>query len=270
MQTRLHRSTRWFLWLLLFWGCVSSAWAAAERQFAYLPVYSQPAADLVEVLRPMVGAGSLVAHRDQLIVHGTAAEIAAVSAALERLDRPPRSLMIEIRLADQARRTGRDSYLSGSWQRGEDQEQVRIDLGGREIRTQRRDDLVQRVQALDGRPALIRTGEWRPVTDWVGVWPDRRGAVLGRTDYQSVDSGFYAIARTHGDEVTVELSQQHERPLPNGAVSGGSAQTVVRGRLGEWLDIGGQQQAEQAGVRRWSTDNVDERRLQLRVQVLGE
>ncbi len=241
--------------------------AAGERNFVYLPVYSQPAADLVEVLRPMAGDGSLVAHRDQIIVHGTPAEIAAVSRALEQLDRPLRRLMIEVRLA--ARSVGQRArgQPGVAWEHAEGQDRIRLEAGAREIRTRRGDDLVQQVQTLDGRPALIRTGEWRVVPERLGVWP-RRAGVLVEPGYQSAETGFYALPRTHGDEVTVELYQQNERPLPDGGLRGASAETLVRGRLGEWLEIGGEQRLEQAGVRRWSTEEVGERRLQLRVRSL--
>ncbi|WP_200281573.1 secretin N-terminal domain-containing protein [Rhabdochromatium marinum] len=236
------------LWLLLVAG---PAGAEDARDFVYLPVYSQPAEDLVDVVRPMVGGGSVVAHRDQLIVHGTPEEIATVSEALERLDRPPRRLMIEVRLADRSIGHGSGRHFGTS---------------SREYRTRRDDDLVQRVQTLDGHPALIRTGQWRPVANLAGPWPGR-GAVVEH-GYQSSETGFYAVPRIHGEEVTVELYQQNERPLPNGNMRGASAQTVVRGWIGTWLEVGGEQRLEEAGVRHWSTEDASERRLQLRVRAL--
>lgn len=247
------------------------AFAADGREFAYLPVYSQPAEDLIEVLRPIAGGGSVLAHRNEIIVRGTPAEIAAVTEALERFDRPARRLMIEVRLAERSFGHGSGRHIGGTWAREDGRDQVNITAGVREIRTRRQDDLVQQVQTLDGRPALIRTGQVRPVTNLVGVWPDRRpdrGGAVVEHDYQSIDTGFYALPRTHGDEVTIEIYQQDERALPHGRVQGGSAQTQVRGSLGEWLDLGGQQRLEEAGVRRWSTEDAGERRLQLRVRAL--
>ncbi|WP_201065273.1 MULTISPECIES: secretin N-terminal domain-containing protein [Thiorhodovibrio] len=256
------------LWLMLLGLAVAWPVAAADqREFAYLPVYSQPAEDLVDVLRPMAGGGSVVAHRSQIIVNGTPAEIAAVSEALERLDRPARRLMIEVRLADRSVGHQSGRRIAGTWDRSDGRDQISISAAGREIRTRRQDDRVQRVQTLDGSPALIRTGESRPVTTFAGVDPYGGGVALGQ-DYQSIDTGFYALPRTHGDEVTIELYQQDQQALPNGRVRGGSAQTVMRGHLGEWLDLGGQQQLEESNVRSWTTEDSGERRLQLRVMPL--
>lgn len=237
---------------LLIWLASAQPIAADDaREVAYLQVYSQPAAELVDVLRPLVGDGTVVAHRDQLIVRGTTSEIAAVSEALERLDRAPRRLMIEVRLAEQS------AAYDGSGRRS----------GARVIGTRRQEDLLQRVQTLDGRPALIHTGEWRPVRELVGVWA-RQGGALFSHDLQSIDTGFYALARTHGDDVTVELYQQNERAQGNGRKRGASAQTTLRGPLGEWLDVGGEHRQREPGVRRWSTGDADERHLQLRVRLL--
>lgn len=254
-------------WLALALALVPAVGVAQERDFAYLPVYSQPAADLVEVLRPMVGGGSLVAHRDKLIVRGTQAEIAAVSRALEQLDRPLRRLIIEVRVAERSVGQRAGSHLGAGWEHTDGRDQVRIDAGTREIRTRRGEDLVQQVQTLDGHPALIQTGEARPVNTLLGVWPGAGGALLEQ-HYQAAETGFYALPRTHGDEVTVELYQQKEALLPNGRLRAGAARTQVRGWLGEWLEIGGEQRLEQAGVRRWSTEDAAERRLQLRVRSL--
>ena len=252
------------LGLLMTASSIPLASAADGRDFAYLPVYSQPAEDLLEVLRPMAGGGSVMAHGNQIIVHGTQAEIATVSEALERLDQPARRLMIEVRVAENSVGQRSGQHLSGSWQRTDGRDQVRINAGAREIHTQRQGDMVQRVQTLDGRPALIRTGQWRPVANAVA----NPVGVFVEQGYQSIDTGFYALPRAHGDEVTVELYQQDEQALPNGRMRGGSARTQVRGYLGEWLDVGGQQQFEEEGVRRWSTQNQGERHLQMRVRAL--
>ena len=237
--------------LLVYIVIAQPSVAEDARGTAYLQVYSQPAEELIDVLRPLVGDGTLLAHRDQLIVRGTTSEIAAVSEALERLDRAPRRLMIEVRLAEHST----DSV--GSAGRS----------NARVIGTRRDDDLVQRVQTLDGRPALIHTGEWRPVTNLVGVWARQGGAAFSH-DLQSIDTGFYALARTQGEEVTVELYQQNEQAQGNGRLRSASAQTTLRGPLGEWLDVGGEHRLRETGVRRWSTRDDTERHLQLRVRLL--
>lgn len=214
--------------------------AEPARTFAYLRVHSQPAEDVLDVLRPMVGGGQLMAHRDQLIVQGTPEEIAAVRAGLAQLDHPPRRLIIEVRLAE------------------------RVGGRGRQFNTNTLERLVQRVQTLDGQAAHIRTGEWRPMVAGGGPWGIER-------QMQVLDSGFQAVPRVHGEQVTVEIDQQHATPRPNDRVRTSTVKTLLRGRLGEWLELGGEQQREtQTGTRRWSTEDLSAQRLQLRVLALED
>jgi len=55
------------------------------------------------------------------------------------------------------------------------------------------------------------------------------------------NSGFYATLRVSGDRVTLEIDTLRERlrNAQTGAVSGQHVSTVVSGRLGEWIEIGG-------------------------------
>jgi hypothetical protein len=59
--------------------------------------------------------------------------------------------------------------------------------------------------------------------------------------YKDVTSGFYAIARVHNDNVTLHVSPQREAlsNQGNGTINTSSLVTTVRGRLGEWLQLGG-------------------------------
>jgi hypothetical protein len=53
-------------------------------------------------------------------------------------------------------------------------------------------------------------------------------------------SGFYVVPRVNGDYVTLDIQQRNDRPgMQGGVINTQSADTVVRGRLGEWIDLGG-------------------------------
>jgi hypothetical protein len=57
---------------------------------------------------------------------------------------------------------------------------------------------------------------------------------------QDVTSGFYVVPRLQGDEVTLEILQHDDRPgRRRGVINTQSAGTMVRGRLGEWVELGG-------------------------------
>ena len=73
------------------------------------------------------------------------------------------------------------------------------------IQTRGRSDSLQQVQALDGRPALIRAGQSIPVyqaQQYVGPWGVGHGYQM---QYRDATQGFYAVPRVHGRQVTVEI-----------------------------------------------------------------
>ena len=252
---------------------LSATSRAADDGVAVIPIMSRPAASLVETVRPLLGSnGSVSAFHDQLIVKGTREQIAAVRSLLRDIDRPARRLIIEVRQAGSLAQSAR------SFGYGVDTDDVRLGRvppGGeaqlyyRDIQTRGRDDSMQRVQALDGRPALIRAGQSVP------VYQARQG-IVGRRIYQGFDvryrdsmSGFVALPRVHGDQVTVEIYQQHEQPGESGRFNIQQASTVLTGGLGQWMtlgSVGGQDSdnRDQLG-RHLQTTRAQDRHLELRV-----
>ena len=202
--------------LLLLAGVV----AADAPRVVTITVNSQPAAALVDVVRPLLGeSGGVSAFHDKLIVRGNAQQIATVRKLLADLDRPARRLIIEVRQKGQLAASRRDTGYGAATNH------VRIGAppvsGGaqlyqRNLQTRGRDSGSQRVQALDGRPALILTGQSVPVYR-------AHQQVIGNQVVQGFDvryrdthTGFYALPRVHGDQVTIEIYQQNERAAPGG------------------------------------------------------
>lgn len=219
--------------------------SAAESQIATIQIMSRPAAAMIDTVRPMLGRdGSVSAFHDKLIVKGTPQEIAAVRAMLIELDRPARRLIIEVRQAGQLSMSSSDfgyGVNTGDVQigtvrpRGNDAD---AQLRFQSIQTRGRGDSLQRVQALDGRPALIRAGQSVPVyqtQQYVGPWGVSQGYQM---QYRDATSGFYALPRVHGEQVTVEIYQQSERPVGGDRFNVQQASSMLRGQLGQWMTLG--------------------------------
>jgi type II secretory pathway component GspD/PulD (secretin) len=74
--------------------------------------------------------------------------------------------------------------------------------------------------------------------------------------YRDVGSGFYVLPRIHGDIATLEITTQNDALSSDQSQSSGGAPimrtqnstTVISGRLGEWIAVGGV-------VRQGSSDN---------------
>lgn len=262
-----------YLLPLLLLGLFAGPMQAAEQQIVTLLVRSQPAAALVDVVRPLLGeSGGVSAFHDKLIVRGNRQQIAAVRTLLADIDRPARRLLIEVRQRGQFSTSTRDlgyGARSDDVRLGQAPRRDGVRLQYKQLQTRSRDAGTQRVQALDGRPALIRAGQSVPVYR-------AHQQVIGNqliqgfdVDYRDVGSGFIALPRLHGEQVTIEIYQQHERAAMNGRFNVQHASTVLRGALGQWLPLGviGGSDADRDGSfgRHVQTQRRGNRQIDLRV-----
>ncbi len=271
-----HRHQRGsYLHFLLGIALLSIAFASAaqEREATVIQIMSRPAAAMIESVRPLLSEGSGVsAFHDKLIINAYPQEIATVRQMLAQIDRPARRLIIEVRDAANATLSTRGfgyGVDTGSVRLGRTPPGSKGQITYYDAQTRGQGDSLQRVQALDGRPALIRSGQSVP------VYQVHQG-VVGSTVVQGFDvryrdslSGFFALPRVHGDQVTVEIYQQSDRPAGNGYFNIQQASTVLRGGLGQWLtlgSIGGNDANERDRFgRHVQTQRSQDRLLELRV-----
>lgn len=260
-------------WLAIWFAILAFGNLAAAAETAVIQIKSRPAASLIEAIRPALGPQARVsAFHDKLIVNGSKSEIVAARRIVGQLDRPPRRLIIEVR------QRGGVNLSSDGIAYGVNTDNVRIGpsypgdrarIGGHRAQTQGRMDSKQRIRALDGRPALIRTGQSTPVYQIHQNIVGNRVSQGFEVRYRDTYSGFHALPRVHGDQVTVEIYQQDERPSGNGRFALQQASTVLNGRLGEWLVLGAigesaRDRQDDIG-RHVTTRRSADRRIELRV-----
>ena len=248
--------------LLLGWHA-----AIAAPEGVLFDIHSRPAEDLVPQVRMLLGEdGSVAAYGNRLIVRAPAKRLEEVRWLISELDRAPRNLMVEVRVdrEDNRQASGADVHLNDM------QANVRF----HQYSTRGKGDILQRVRTIDGRPALIQIGQSVPV---YSVERSRNGAdVSERVDveYKDIHTGIYVVPRTHGDNVTVEVYQQAESmAVRPGHFNTQQANTVVSGRLGDWIPIGsidtsGRNRNKGLGYSA-GTHTADQRYLSVRVTAGG-
>ena len=91
---------------------------------------------------------------------------------------------------------------------------------------------------LDGGTAFIGTGESIPIRERSAVGGVSSQETIG---FQETISGFYAIARVQGNRVTVQLAAAADTVIDrrSGAAHIQRVTTVVSGKIGEWIEVGG-------------------------------
>jgi type II secretory pathway component GspD/PulD (secretin) len=104
------------------------------------------------------------------------------------------------------------------------------------------------VQVIEGGRALIRVGQSVPVRNRQVIDTPSGRSVTATTDFVEADTGFYVVPRVAGEQVTLEIFTAADtlRTSRPAGVNVQQVQTVVSGRLGQWIEIGAiDQQASQ-------------------------
>lgn len=238
----------------------AAAFAAQADEVAFIELRNRPAEELIPVVEPLLDAdGSITGTGFQLIVRTSTANLAQIRQAVARLDTAPRQLLVSVFQGDEYGLREASSRLSIDY-RGDDLHgrigspaqsrgataSVRsgdLTVAGsvHGTRTDVSDNPVQQLRIQEGSDGYIETGSALPFAA-ARVWR-RPGPDIVETgvDYKDVVTGFNVRPRIAGDQVILEINPYKNRlsHFWGNVVDTRSAATVVRGPLGQWLEIGG-------------------------------
>lgn len=231
---------------------LAGATRLAAQEMQVIELHHATAAQALPVLEPLLDPGDAITGvDDKLFVRAGPAALERVQAALAVIDRQPRELVITVAQGTLLAGDVAAARGSATVSAGDASAQVVVLASGRQLRL----DNQSSVRAVEGMEAWISTGRSVPYTT---TWrePGPGGTVQRSTTYQGVDSGFYALARVNGDVVTLEISarQQSLAPGRSGEARTAGANSVVRARLGEWVQLGASRtggEASDAGLLAW-------------------
>lgn len=223
---------------------------AQERHLRTYTLQRALAEQVAPILSAQLSPGSSVTpYRQQLILNVTDAEFQNLQALLAQLDTAPRSLLISVRKQSQQFDTDERYGVQGrlgdgavqvqSGDGGYQRNQTRVSVNQSNAHSHR--DGSQQVRAVEGMEAFISAGNTVSM----------RSGRYGERELVPVESGFYATARIVDDEVIVDIDQRDDRVQGSG-VATQNLQTQLRGRIGEWIPLGGFN-AAQAGSERTLT-----------------
>ena len=235
--------------------CFPLLWLVASAVFAQgtLEVISlrhRTAEQVIPILRPLLEpGGALSGQYNQLIVRTSAGNLAQIRAALDAIDRPSRRLVISVRFdaaQDAARRDVQGRVRISS----EGNSSAAIRAG--ESSSQQNERVDQRLQVLEGGRATIAAGQSRPLRVRQVVQTPSGPVVQETTEIAGAATGFVVVPRLAGsDEVILEIAPQRESFAPGrtGAIQAERIESTVRGRLGEWFELGGTSSASSRSER---------------------
>ena len=214
--------------------------AVADTQVITLK--NRTSADLLPVAQQFIGKdGNVSVYGNQLIVEAPSEKIQSLEALLRQLDKPARRLLITVDTSDNNLPDTNSST--------------------RVYSTASRDGGVQQIQATEGVPALIQTGQSIPQTS---TQTDAYGRLSAQTTYRTVTRGFYITASVTGETVHLAISTNRDRMSQEqpDVVNVQSTDTQVSGPLGQWITVAGISGQNQAGQQSqtltYSTQNRDD------------
>ena len=266
------------LLFLLFLLCCTTP-VSADYPLTMIELKGRTVEEMIPIIRPLVEPdGAVTGMQNQLIIRAAPDKVAEIRQLLEKLDHPPRQLMIYVRQG--VATTSSDSQIQADVNAmvGKDTKVIVGQRGPEGVRVYARYagsrsdlDATQRIRTVEGKPAFIASGQSIPIEEQTTY---AAGGVLHSqttTSYRDATTGFYVIPRLVGDRVRLEISPHMERPGARyGEFEVQQANTVVNGRLGEWITIGGITQTggtDQSDIlRSASTRGRDDRTIQLLVE----
>ena len=226
-----------------------------------IPMQHRMVEEIIPIIKPLVAAGGTVTGmNNQLIIKTTPSNLAEIKQILGSIDQSPRKLMISVKQdidgninikesgiagryasGDVSVSTGKTGHSGGLVIEGRDEDGNIIQYRTQTSQTRLEDKNVFRVQTLEGHPAFITTGQSLPFSNQTAYMTPGGVVIREGIEYQDFTSGFYVVPRLQDDQVTLFVSPQ----LSRGGLDQGSVfdyqniETTARGRLGEWISLGG-------------------------------
>jgi hypothetical protein len=219
---------------------------ARAQDIEILALRHRTAEQVLPLLRPFVDAGgALTGQGYQLFLRTTPSNARQIRQMLASIDRAPRQLVITVRQDRDAATASRSVGADGSVTISNRRVYGDVNVQAGDTRTTATGGAAQTIRVLEGGRAFIAIGTAIPMTfrQFV-VTPQGLTEVRGTVLHDAV-TGFHARPQVAGDEVTIELAPEQATVTSSG-IERAQLATTVRGRLGEWIAVGGADQRDES------------------------
>jgi len=233
-----------------------NAWS--DMLIETIQLHNRSADEVIPIVEPMLDEeGSLTGTGYKLIIKSTPSNITQIRTLIEEIDINPRNLKISVSYRDQSNQNDRGGSVSvktkgeiGSVEIGNpdnqqdgnltvtgDNDKVKFDARIYETKAKNNKTDIQTMSVTEGYWGTISMGQSIP---YAQRHRNRDGTVTETIQYKKIMTGFRIKPRTNGNNVTLTIQQQRQNRVDNGlAIDSSELETVVTGKLGQWIYIGG-------------------------------
>ena len=228
----------------------------------------RPAAEIQPLIAPLLDPSDrIIANGFNLIIKTSPENLAEIQRLINKLDSNLINLLITV---VQGRNISADDFNASARINAkialDDPANSRIDLKAHYYQTKSNDavDNTQTLRTVEGRPAYIKVGKVHPVEN-IQLYSTGFGrpVVATGTEYIETTTGFAVTPRLSADQVMLTIAPWSDRMKNSGLIETQGAQTTVRARLGEWIEIGANAESSRHNkdgrlteIRRTRTDNM--------------
>lgn len=221
-----------------------SLWAE-DTIVEIIGLQNRPAAEIQELLTPMLENGEAVTGNGfDLIVKSRPERLESIRKLTRQLDRRQHNLIISV--LQNSHKSAAQLNAQATLQASPSSIQMQGMIGDtRNIDSQRN---MQQLRTLEGQAAHIQIGTVRPIEN-VTVYDSGYGypGAVTNTQMQEASSGFAATPRLTGSQdVIIDISPWSDRFLNRASLQTQDIQSTIRARLGEWVELAGVSQQQQA------------------------
>lgn len=225
--------------------------AAPQKRLEIIGLKHRLPLEITPIIKPLLAPqDTLSSSGNALILHTDERTLNEVKLILRELDRPLKNMIISVRHRGSGAQQLHGHSVTGQVStgakdrafEGNDDSLVTSRFHNRTYSNQTAD--VYKVRVIEGHHAFIQLGQ-------SSLYP--RGATrfhpygitaLGGFEVKGITSGFDVVARLNDDIVILHIRPLHGglSPRGDGSIDFARAETVISGRLGEWLTLGGKTQ----------------------------
>jgi type II secretory pathway component GspD/PulD (secretin) len=230
--------------LLLIFMLLSGKPALAEQTvIEVIPLANRPASEIQPLLEPLLEyTDHVVANGSNLVVKTTPERLTEIKALVSELDTRLNNLIITViqsrhLTADELNAAAR-VRISGPI---DDPSKARASVYGHyyQNRNQYASESTQTIRTLEGNTAYIQAGSAYPAEN-VQIYDSGYGPIISTTTgFIDTTTGIAVTPRLSGEQAILDVSPWSDRLNARGQIETQGAQTTIRVKLGEWVELGG-------------------------------
>ena len=234
----------------------------AQTQLEVIPLRNRIVDEMIPIIRPMLkGNESVTGMNQQLIVRASPRKIKEIKGLLEQIDGRLRNLRITVKQGLRSQLSRQERDVSGEVPVGDsgriiinpeakggvilENKSGKAAVRGRiSDRESFLDEMnTQVVTTLEGNPATIYIGQQIPFNVTKRFRSGNTVTNFNSSQFKDVRTGFKVLPHIRDDQVILEISPQQSK-ITDGRIETTGLNTVVKGKVGEWIELGGLNQGQ--------------------------